>query len=312
MLLIAPLLVYKFLPSSVENYNVGLTVAGEIPIMGLQQGEAQVNLKLQVKGGEREGETMGVSYELTDGEVQFNRTKLSMVTLDNFKEFFPRTILSVAPTGRVVRTDAKTKKLPIRLPGLDQKRLPEITFLAVELPSQPMEPGMEWTYRKSFGESDVAYTCHLNELSGDKATIAVKVKQDFEYDENESHEVVTDKADAAEHVVTSMNGEGTVVFSVGTGAVDNVDITNLAVSDVVDVASKEKSTRRITSHLVCSRDGAGLSTVAVRPSAEVTTWDQIRNWSINALSRSKFALSMLRAILVQAFSSLMGGAPIRR
>lgn len=286
-------LAYRLPPSL--DYQVKLVVEGNIPVLGGQQGTAQVDLAMRVSAGAAPAGSLGATYELTDAGIAFNQSKLSFLTLDQFTKYFPRTSLTLAPSGKVLTTTAVDSKLPVRLPGLDQKRLPETTFLPVELPGAPVEAGFEWSFARPFSGSDVVYTCRVTELSGDKAVIAVKIRQELEYDENESQEAVTDKADAVHHVKTSMKGEGTVVLV--SGAVLTSDMKSVAVSQVTNLETKQTTERRMTSNLTVSRAVVTQSEPARKPSLA----DTVIGWGKQAARHAEFALGLLRSIMIQFF-----------
>lgn len=288
---VVPVVLAYRMPPSVD-YQVKLVVDGNIPVMGGQQGTAQVDLTLNVKGGPESKAT----YELTDAGIAFNQSKLSFLTLDQFTKFFPKTSLELAPSGKVVSTTAVDSKLPVRLPGLDQKRLPETTFLPVELPAGPVDAGFEWTFSRPFSGSDAVYTCRVTQISGDIATLSVKVKQDLEYDENESQEAVKDKSDAVHHVKTSMIGEGSVVFSLGEGAIVTSELNSTAVSQVTDLETKQNSERKMTSRLSVSRKSvAAPAPQATKPGLLNT----VIGWGKVVARHADFALALLRSILTQ-------------
>jgi hypothetical protein len=169
--------------------------------------------------------------------------------VDNIKEFFPKTTITVLPTGKVTKTDAPDKRLPVQLPGLDVKRFPEISFLPIELPDSPLEVGREWTFSRSFSGSPIEYRCKVASLEGDRATIEVTLEQTYTVLESETLELVDSESEAFRKVETHLTGGGTVIFDGSIGAATDVRLAGRAVSQVLDLKTKERSERTLTSEL---------------------------------------------------------------
>lgn len=240
---------YGFAQKSEWNYQVNVTFDGFLPILGGNEGKAEVAMGVKVDGLGADGDNQKASNEMTDFALSFNGSKLPL-TLENAQDYFPKTTVTITPQGKIVKNDAPDKQLPVKLPGLDVKRFPDITYLPVELPADgKVESGTKWTFTKSFGGSDIDYTCRVDKVEGDLATISVKVHQIYTVLENEALEVVKDKNDAVAEVTTELDGKGTVIFDSKRGIVTSVDMANQSVSTGKNFEEKMDIYRKLDSTL---------------------------------------------------------------
>jgi hypothetical protein len=202
------------------------------------------------------------------------------VTLDNVTQFFPKTTVSLSPTGKILSNDAPDRKLPVRLPGLDVKRFPDITYIPIEFPGEETALGATWSFERDFGGAPLVYDCTLLSLNEETAEIAVKVRQDFTVFENAALEVVTDRAEAVSEVKTTLTGEGKVTFDTARGLATSSQMTNEAVSDVRNLASGTTSQRKLkTVYRVALKSASGAAKVtAVRPRGWQFNWETGRTF----------------------------------
>src|SRR5688500_14619030 len=123
---------YGLGPGIKANYDVNVTFDGFIPLFGGQQAKVEVNMAVDVRGlAEDDQKRPRASSEITEFAVLFNGSKLPL-TVQSVQEFFPKTTVSLSPQGKILKTDAPDVSLPVRLPGLDAKRFPDITYLPIE------------------------------------------------------------------------------------------------------------------------------------------------------------------------------------
>lgn len=239
---------YGFGPSTALDYKVDVVFDGFLPILGGNQGKAEVGMTVRVNGLAADGANLRASNEMTSFSLAFNGSSLPL-TLDNAVEYFPKTTVSLTPQGKIVKNDAPNKSLPVKLPGLDVKRFPDITYLPIELPAGEVAVGDQWSFKKSFGGADLDYTCTLSKVDDDRMTVGVKVKQEYTVLENDALEIVKDRADAVAEVTTTMNGTGTVIFDSENGHVVSVVMNNKSVSKGENFVDKIKIDRKLDSNL---------------------------------------------------------------
>lgn len=227
------------------DYRLQVGLDGFIPILGGQEGAASVDLRVRVEGLKPDEKGMaGATSEIVEAVISFNGAPLPL-GVEAVREYFPKTTVRFTPRGEIKATDAPDVKLPVRLPGLDVKRFPDISYLPVVFPETPIDVGGSWTVRKAFGDSDVTYVCTLSKDDGHLATLRMKIEQTYEALENAALEVVPDDKDAFAKVKTVVKGEGEAVFDRNLGAFRSSAIAATATSTVVELASGKASERTL-------------------------------------------------------------------
>ncbi len=242
-------LAYSFPIGTIRRYDVQVVFDGFIPILGGQEGKIIVNLGVDAKGIEPKDGAPQVWSELKEMKIVFNGGTLPF-TAKNAQDYFPPTTISMTPQGHMLATNAPDVKLPVKLPGLDIKRFPDITYLPLELPEGEMVMGKSWSFKKAFGTSDVLYTVMPREITEEAAKFDVKLSQTYEMLENESVEVVTDPKEAFATVRTDVIGAGTATFDRKLGVFRNVDISADANSVVTELATKKARERKLKTKLL--------------------------------------------------------------
>lgn len=241
LLALAPV-AYGFGPELKLTYDVKVGFEGFIPVLGGQEGKVEVLMGVSVDGLSPEGTNLRAASEIKKFKLSFNGAELPL-TVDSVKDFFPRTTIQFTPGGRIVKTDAPDLKLPVRLPGLDAKRFPDITYLPVEFPETSVEKGQAWEFKKSFGDSDVVYKCTAALVSADSVEVDMTMNQTYTVLENEAKEIVVDRKDAVNSVETTMTGSGRAIFDRKRGVVKVFSANGNSVSTVTDLKTKLESRR---------------------------------------------------------------------
>lgn len=226
---------YK-IESTPRIYETQMVFDGFLPLLGGNTGKTDVFLKVKTQGQTSKGDQKA-SLELTDFKLSFEGMELPL-DISDAKEYFPNTVVTFTPAGKVTHSTAPDKELPIKLPGLDIKRFPDLTFLPVEFPSQAIEAGSEWDFTRSYGGSDVKYRCTVSKVDGSLITVNLTFSQEFTVFENEALEIVTKKEDAVSSVTTNMQGTGTILFDLKLGAATSTTLTSESISKVKDLAGK--------------------------------------------------------------------------
>lgn len=236
---------YSFPAGSSNDYFVRVGFDGFLPLMGGREGKVQVDMTVSVQGLTQPSGAPKASSDITAFKLLFNGSEFPMA-LEGVKSYFPKTTIGLTPEGHVTSTDAPDTPLPVRLPGLDAKRFPDVTYVPIEFPVGGIEEGKSWTYKKPFGESEVTYT--ITPLHIDEKTVDLKVDLTQHYDtlEDSALAVVTDAAQASSQVSTDVAGHGTAVFDREKGLVRTLDLKADATSEVTDLKSKAKSTRKLS------------------------------------------------------------------
>lgn len=321
--------VYQFDATTKLDYDVAVTFTGFLPLLGGNEGKAEVNMGVRVSGLDKDSDNLRASSELTSFDIKFNGAKLPL-DIESAKGYFPKTTVSMTTAGKVVKSDAPNISLPVRLPGLDVKRFPDITYLPIELDGKELKVGGKWEFSRMFGDSPMQYSCTVNEVNGDLATIAVTVQQEYSVFEDESLEIVKNEKDAISWVKTVLTGSGTVVFDAAKGVARTVAMENSSMSTVTSLSDGSKTERKLDSTLKVKLKGIADPTAkpttktTAKPSKPPTLMDQAgafwsntvkagqNAWLTGAgyLSMARMALGMFAAQVpgLQPFlKQIMGG-----
>lgn len=272
---------------------------------------------VQVDGqGPQADGTLGAKSQLTAFAIKFNGGKLPL-DLASAQVYFPATTVSVTPQGKVVKTDAPDIALPVKLPGLDVKRFPEITYLPIELKGGEIEVGDKWKFTRLFGDSPMNYSCEVQKLDAGRATIAVVVDQSYELLEDETLEIVKNEKDAANRVKTELKGSGTVVFDTSTGRAVSVEMKNHSVSQVRPIEGGKPSERVLDSSLsmklkspIGSSGTATVPTAQSTPKAPPSLWDRAVQKVQGVWSEGQGYIQLARLMLGMAAAYMPGLGPV--
>lgn len=248
MLLEVVSLVY-LLSSGVKcAYDVDVSFEGYLPILGGRNGKASVVMQVEVNGlpAATNGNARATS-EIKSLQLSFNKAVMPFGP-ESVQEFFPKTTIELTRFGHMVKTDAPDVKLPVRLPGLDVKRFPDITYLPLEFPELGIELGKSFNFKKPFGEASVNYTVTPTKIEGDTVHLTIKLDQKYSLFEDVHHNDVA-TTDAAFRIDTSLEGEGSAEFDKKHGVVTNLEVKANAVSQVTNLSSNAITVRRLETGL---------------------------------------------------------------
>lgn len=253
--LLAPIQ-YNFPAQKPVVYEMKVSMEGYIPVLGGNEGTAELFLGIEVGALPPDPEGRLRAYnDLVEVKTVFNGASLPF-GLDSIKSFFPKTTVSHSPHGKVLSNDAPDVQLPVRLPGLDPKRFPEITYLPLEFPPEGVEIGKSWTFVRKIGPDDMVYTVKTVSLDDSSAKFGVSVKQTSLTFEDEAGELVSE-AEAIRKVETALTGEGEVHFDRKRGMATRVRVVTQAQGNVTEIATKKASKRLLTTTLDVRLRGAG-------------------------------------------------------
>jgi hypothetical protein len=236
------------------NYDLDIQFEGFLPILGLDQAKIDLQVGLLVKGLSPESDgNPRASADVSSLNILLNGAKMPF-TKENVAQYFPN-IVTLNPQGKVLKNNAPDMKLPFELPGLDIKRFPDLTFLAVEFPAEGVEVGKSWTYSRDFGPSKVNYTVTPTAISAEDISMDVKLTQDYEVLENDAHQTADNPKDAVSDVKTHVDGSGTVDFDPHAGLIKSVHMNALATSTVQDIGTKKETTRTVKTAMTVALKG---------------------------------------------------------
>lgn len=146
---------YGLLAGQSAQFEVQIDFDGYLPVLGGKEAKATVKMAIDVAGLNSEsGELLRASSEIAKFQMVLDEAELPF-TANNVRAFFPKTTVSFNRRGKATETDAPKTKLPVRLPGLDSQRFPEITYLPLELPAAEEE---SFEFTRAFNGLPVKYS----------------------------------------------------------------------------------------------------------------------------------------------------------
>ncbi len=307
-------LLYAFSPTTVATYQFVVTFDGFIPVLGGQEGKVEVKMTVGIQGLKPTATgDLQVQSDIQKAEILFNGAPLP-IGLDNIKSYFPKTTVVITPAGKLVKTDAPDIALPVKLPGLDIKRFPDISYLPIEFPAGPVSVGTKWDYSKSFSGSLVNYHCEAKSVTDQAVGIALALDQKYDTLEDESLQVVKTEAEAAQKVTTSLEGKGEATFDRQRGLFRTVKVDADTVSEATDLKTKAKTTRKLkTSLRLDLQEGtAPIVPTEVPKSQFAAWWETARIWAGTWSKQADVAVRRAFAEAVQKASRLRRQLEVNR
>jgi len=250
-LLAGTTLAYGFLPGSSATFDVSVAFDGDLPIFGGRNTQAVVKMGVLVEGqtasevGQRRIVSDIIAFDAKIGESNLPFTQ------DNVRAFFPKTTIIADPQGRTIESDAPKTRLPVRLPGLDAQRFPDITYLPLLFPVDGVELGKEFRFRKPFGDSVVEYRVTPTAIDEKLAKFDIALSQTYVSYEDERRNPLDDEAGADYRVETVVTGSGTAEFEPELGRFRKVEVSAVADSKVTALQGRapESPTRKLKTTL---------------------------------------------------------------
>lgn len=248
-LLVPILLAYSFPAETPIRYQVKVRFEGYIQLFGGKDTDVDVNMLVRAQGAaaDSDGNPQVVS-EIEEAKIAMNGAELPFDKSALLK-FFPKTTISMSPFGRVLKTDAPDKPLPVKLPALHPQRFPDITYLPIEFPPVGVEVGKEFMFKKQFGDSDVTFRVTPKTISDERAEMDVHMEQTYVQFEDRFGNVVPEKDNPATKVATQVSGDGTATFDRKIGVVSKLMMVANAQSKVVNLTSSAESERKLKTTL---------------------------------------------------------------
>lgn len=225
------------------SYQMAVSYDGYLPLLGGVETRAEVALGFTVRGqGGSEASSALTAFKVSLLEKATGEMKPLPLTLDNARAFFPESTVSFKPTGEILGTTARDTRLPLRLPGLHAKHLPDMTFLILQFPEEPFEKGSSWKFSRKFDDSPLEFTAAYLGKEQDGHKFELKMLQTYETYED-THRNETTKEKAAANVQTKVDGSGFVWFD--GGKIVKCSLTANADSRVISLAGEPERKRSL-------------------------------------------------------------------
>lgn len=229
---------YGFSPNQVERFKVKIELEGWIPLFGGKEGTSTVDMLVEarVKGVATDG-TISVESEIVEMTASAFGAKLPLNS-NNIGQFFPRAVVEFDPVGKVLKNSAPAIKMPVQLPGLDSQRLPEISYLPIQLGADG-----KYEFVRTFNGNKMTYVV-IADGKGYKFALGQK-SNGFE----DAYGNPAEEADAKAQVTTELKGEGEASFNLTNRFFDKVTVKTTAVSDVKPFGTRPAVKRTLTTKL---------------------------------------------------------------
>lgn len=210
---------------------------GDLPVMGGKKANVDVHLQVVIQGSKpNEKGNLPVVSELTAIEMTLNGSPLPF-TVKNVQAFFPKTTVELSPFGEVLKTDAPAIPLPIRLPGLDAKRFPEISYVPIALDPTGVELAKPYKFQRTFGGEPVNYIVTPERSDENSVEFEIELAQIYEALEDGKHNPTADDKLAVYKVTTQVKGKGHATFDRKLGRITLAHLEATATSQVRDFAT---------------------------------------------------------------------------
>ncbi|MEQ1822240.1 MAG: hypothetical protein ABL949_07010 [Fimbriimonadaceae bacterium] len=239
---------YNFPIGKTTSYNLNVEFDGFVPMLGGIDGKITVDLGMDVVGIKRLEDIIEVASDLSSAEIRLDGEKLPF-TVDNIKKFFPKNTITASLYGQIKTNDAPDIKTPVRLPGLDVKRMPDISYMPIEFPTN-FDGKTDWKFEKTFGDSKMTYEVSPS-WEGSTILMKVKIAQTYTNYEDESKNLLEKADEAFARVVTEVKGEGVIKFDNERGLVTESKIVANAVSQVTELKKETTTERKLKTTLTC-------------------------------------------------------------
>lgn len=236
--------VYAFDVKVPLQYRLQTTFDGFLPVFGGNEGKVDVDLLVNVTPQPAKDGAICTQSAIADATILFDDAPLPL-GVDAITQYFPKTTITMSPQGKTLTTDAPNIVAPVRLPGLDVKRFPEIVYIPLEFSTKAVEVGDSWTFTRSFAGSDVNYVAKLSGTTDDSLAIDVTIDQSYTMLEDESLAPVTDRAKAENEVTTTLKGTGKGKFSRKLGVFTQFTMEAISKSVVKPMKSGKATERNL-------------------------------------------------------------------
>jgi hypothetical protein len=244
VLTLIALAVYSIPSGTRVQYDVDVAFNGYLPVMGGRTAKADVAMSVEVVGlSPSPTGALRASSDITTLKLTYNGAVMPFGA-SSVQEFYPKATIEYSPQGKLLKTDVPDRKILFRMPGLDPKRLQDITYLPIEFPPEGFEENKPFTFRKLFGDSEVEYKVTPGKIDGDKVTLNIKLSQSYTSFEDENRNE-SDEASAAGKVTTDVSGEGVALFDLKRGLIENLNIEATAKGHVINLKTQNSTDRQL-------------------------------------------------------------------
>lgn len=245
LLIAATQIAYQFPAGTHRLYDIKVAFDGYLPIFGGREAKAELTMLVDVVGQapDEKGNQRSQS-EIKELKLMFNGAQMPFSAV-NIQAYFPKTTISLTPQGKVLKTDAPGTPFPFRLPGLDVKKFPDITYLPLEFPEAGIELDKAWTFVKTFNKADMTYTVTPKAIDDKKAELNVDLAQKYQNLEDAQGSPVEDEANAVYKIESVLKGDGKATFDRELGLIEKFEGNAETVSQATEIKTGKVVPRKL-------------------------------------------------------------------
>jgi len=241
------ILAYGIVAGSMQRFDVSVEFDGYVPILGGRESKAKVEFLVRVDGQEAPEKKLQALSTIEKFRMSLDGAELPF-TEKNIQGFFPPTTVVATRSGKVETTDAPKTKLPVRLPGLDSQKFPDITYLPLEFPAAEVKLNIPFTFEKAFNGSQALYTVTPTKILEERVEMVLKIAQTVVGYEDQTGNSLEAEGPGSRRVESTITGDGTATFDRKTRSVTLAKIRAVSV-DKVFPTGKEPYERRLVTIL---------------------------------------------------------------
>lgn len=246
---------FDFPVGSESKFNVKIQFDGFIPLFGGKVGKADVDMVVRALGVEpKKPDLQSVDSEIIELKaVAFGSTL--PLNKNNIGQFFPRAIATIETSGLVKHNDAPQISMPVKLPGLDSTRLPEISYVPLVLDEASVKAGKSYEFSRVFNGSPIKYKVTPGGEALEKESFLIEVNQETSGFED-AYGNPAEESGAKSKLKTVLTGKGMAIFNYKLRKFDVVVVETTGDTDVTNIKTGKTSKRTLKTTLTIVREGA--------------------------------------------------------
>jgi hypothetical protein len=246
---------FNFPLGSETKFNVKVQFDGYIPLFGGKSGKADVDMVVKaISVPEKSRNLQAVDSEIIELKaVAFGSTL--PLNKNNIGAFFPKAVATFDSTGLVKFNGAEHKEMPVKLPGLDSQRLPEISYVPLVLNQEAIGEMKPYEFTRTFNGSPLKYKVTPGTIEKNRETFQIEIDQESSSFEDSYGNPIVEEG-AKSKLKTVLTGKGTAIFNIEKQMFDKVVVETTGDTEVTVIKSGKTSKRSLRTTLTIVRDGA--------------------------------------------------------
>ncbi len=245
---------YDFPVGSEVKFNVKIEFDGFIPLFGGKVGKTDVDMVVRALGVEsKKSGLQTVDSEIIELKaVAFGSTL--PLNKNNIGQFFPRAKAVIGSNGAVAENDAPEVMMPVKLPGLDSRRLPEISYVPLVINLDAASSGKPYEFTRSFNGAPMKYKVTPTVQNETTEAFDIEINQDSNGFED-AYGNPTSEALAKTKTKTVLTGKGKATFNLVKRLFDKVVVETAGETEVTNIKTGKTLKRSLKTTLIILRDG---------------------------------------------------------